>query len=56
MLDYVLGEMDGGILDGIDEIDEGELDGKDGMEGLLDAMMNELEPDGSASVDGMEIE
>jgi U3 small nucleolar RNA-associated protein 13 len=56
MLDYVLGEMDGGILDGIDEIDEGELDGKDGMEGLLDAMMNELEPEGSASVEGMEIE
>jgi U3 small nucleolar RNA-associated protein 13 len=59
MLDYVLGEMDGGILDGIDEIDAGEFNGQDGMEDLLDAMVGELDDEQSvspASIDGMQIE
>jgi U3 small nucleolar RNA-associated protein 13 len=59
MLDYVLGEMDGGILDGIDEIDAGDFDGKDGMEGLLDVMVDELDEEQNispASVSGMEVE
>jgi len=59
MLDYVLGEMDGGMLDGIDEIDAEDFDGNDGMEGLLDVMVDELDDEqrGSvASVNGMEVE
>lgn len=38
MLDYILGEMDGGMLDGIE--DGGD---EDGMEGLMDLMMDEIE-------------
>jgi U3 small nucleolar RNA-associated protein 13 len=50
MLDYVLGEMDGGILDGIEEIEEEGETGKDAMEGLVDMLVDELDGDDSESL------